>query len=301
LALSKLFFPLRLRAEEEAASLPALLAKAEKAAASIVAGEHAQRRPGTGEKFWQYREYDPGDRPQDIDWRQSAKGDRVFIRQKEKQTPQSVFFWCQNNASMDYASKPAGETKLETARVISTALAILMTRAGEQVGLLEGGMRGGRTERAVEQLGAHFIGGGDTGLLPDARIARFAAKSALVLAGDFLAPLPNIEVTLKALAGRAGSVMLFQVLDPAEIDFPFSGRIIFTDPGDARHYPVENAESIVAPYHARIAEHLEGVDEICRRTGVRRLLHRTDGAISETLHEAWRLIAPETIHMGGRV
>jgi uncharacterized protein (DUF58 family) len=302
LALSRLFVPLRLRAEEEAASLPALLARAEKAAASIASGEHAQRRPGTGEKFWQYREYDPSDRPQDIDWRQSAKGDRVFIREKERQTPQTALFWCQDNASMEYASRPAAATKRDAAQVICTALAILMTRAGEHVGLLEGGARPGRTELAVERLGAHFLSGNETGLLPDPRALKFPGRAALFLAADFLAPLPQAEAALSALAARAGSLILIQVLDPAEIEFPFSGRVIFTDPADAGRYPVENAQAVAAPYRARMEAHLKGLDDICRRTGARRILHRTDGSVAATLLEAWRLISPETVHAaGGRV
>ena len=74
------------RAERDAAHLPDMQLRAEKAAQSIFNADHNQHKTGTGEKFWQYREYIFGDRPQDIDWRQSAKGDRIYIRQKEWQT-----------------------------------------------------------------------------------------------------------------------------------------------------------------------------------------------------------------------
>jgi hypothetical protein len=183
-----------------------------------------------------------------------------------------------------------------------TALAILMSRAGEQIGLIDGDMRAGRTELAVERLGMHFLSGGETKLLPDPRRSRFPGKAALILAGDFLAPLSQIELMLDEFAARAGSITLLQVLDPAEIEFPFSGRIIFTDPADGARHPVENAEAINAQYRERIAEHLKGLEALCRRTGAKRILHRTDASLSPALLEAWRLISPETIHAaGGRV
>ncbi len=73
----------RQRAEALAANLPPLLVEAERVAATVAQGVHGRRRVGQGETFWQFRHYEPGDQPQLIDWRQSAKSDQVFVRELE--------------------------------------------------------------------------------------------------------------------------------------------------------------------------------------------------------------------------
>ncbi len=144
---------LRRRAEDEAARLPPLMTAAQNAAQTIRSGEHAKRRAGTGEKFWQFRDYQAGDRPQDIDWRQSGKGDRVFVRQKEWQTAQTALFWCGGGPGMAWRSNPKLQTKREAALTMSLAMSLLLTQGGEQVGLLAGGMNAGRSELALETIG----------------------------------------------------------------------------------------------------------------------------------------------------
>ena len=63
----------RHEADKASAHLPSLMMQAEKVANGILHGDHALRKSGMGEKFWQFREYLPGDRPQDIDWRQRVR------------------------------------------------------------------------------------------------------------------------------------------------------------------------------------------------------------------------------------
>jgi len=74
---------LRRRAEKLAAGYPALQAEAERVAAVVAQGVHGRRRPGQGETFWQYRNYQPSDSANQIDWRRSARGDQVYIRENE--------------------------------------------------------------------------------------------------------------------------------------------------------------------------------------------------------------------------
>jgi hypothetical protein len=143
---------LRHRAELSAAGLPALMAAAEKAVATLHSGDHRQRKTGGGENFWQFREYDPGDRPQDIDWRQSAKGDHLYVRQKEWQTAQTILFWAQNDKGMALQTGRARTSKHDGAIIISLALGILLTRSGEHIGPLEEPNHTGHSERALQNL-----------------------------------------------------------------------------------------------------------------------------------------------------
>lgn len=126
---------LRQRSEEEAAKLPALLARAEHLAGTVLLGEHGRRRSGLGDDFWQYRPMQQGDALRDIDWRRSARSDTQFVREREWQIAQSVILWVDQAASMRFASDADLTTKADRARTLALASAILLIRGGERVGL----------------------------------------------------------------------------------------------------------------------------------------------------------------------
>jgi uncharacterized protein (DUF58 family) len=283
-------FPvLRNRAEEEAAGLEPLLAAARQAAQTVISGEHARRKSGIGEKFWQFRDYHPGDRPQDIDWRQSAKGDRVFVRQKEQQTAQTALFWCADGPGMDYRSDAALPSKREAALVLSLALALLMARAGEKVGMLDGRGNPGRGDAALQALGQNLLE--RQGAILPAPGGALPRQAQLVLAGDFLEPPESIEAAFDPLSARAESVLVIQILDPAERTLPFSGRVIFEDMAHGKHHHVMQVSAVRAAYRERMEAHVKAVTALCRRRQWRWLLHETDKPVSKTLAEAWMMLS----------
>src|SRR6478672_1505936 len=96
--------PLQFRGEQVAARLPPLLVAAERVAATVAQGVHGRRRVGQGETFWQFRQYQPGDAASRIDWRESAKSQRLYVRETEWEAAQSVWLWRDASASMDYSS-----------------------------------------------------------------------------------------------------------------------------------------------------------------------------------------------------
>src|ERR1700755_3717352 len=81
------------RAEALGARLPPLLVPADRVAATIAQGVHGRRRVGQGDSFWQYRPFLPGDAATSIDWRQSARSDRAFVRETEWEAAQTVYLW----------------------------------------------------------------------------------------------------------------------------------------------------------------------------------------------------------------
>ena len=96
--------PTRAHGETIAASFPALLVAADRVASTVAQGVHGRRRVGQGETFWQYRRFEFGDSPQQIDWRRSARSDRLYVRQTEWEAAQSVWLWPDLTASMRYTS-----------------------------------------------------------------------------------------------------------------------------------------------------------------------------------------------------
>lgn len=277
---------LRAKAESAASGLPGLVMKAEAIAASVTHGEHSKRRVGPGEKFWQFRPYDVADRPQDIDWKQTAKSEGTMVREKEWQNPQKILFWCGFHAGMEYSSNPAVPTKHEVGMVLCLALALLMSRAGEQVGLL-GERRTGRSELAIEHLAQGFLHSPDMGARPDSE--GLPPRAAVVLAGDFWDDLAALEAMFKRFEGRAGQGILLHVVDSAELELPFEGRAIFRAPGLEGPEPIkiEHIGDIRSQYKSRVQDHVQGIQILCRRYGWRYHLCRNNADLGSIVEAIW--------------
>lgn len=273
-------------AQSASESLPALLQQAERAVQSVMQGEHRQRKAGAGDKFWQFREYTHQDRPQDIDWRQSGKTEKVFVREKELHNAQETLFWCASDASMEYASAKNLPTKKQAAQVLCLAAAMLMTRAHELVKLSGGSFRAGRTEKTVELLAQELYSQKNKNL-SSFSLSETKINTALFLASDFLEDINVIEQTLQSAFDRHDSGFVLQVLDPAELNLPFEGRVKFEAADLATSETIDNVTSIREAYQVRIMVHLGAMQELCKKLGFTYLLHTTDRPATETLHKIW--------------
>lgn len=265
------------RAEHLASTLPPLLVAAERVAATVAQGVHGRRRVGQGDTFWQFRTYEPGDSAQDIDWRQSSKSDRVFIRQTEWEAVESVWLWRDASGSMRYRSAPDLPEKAERADLITLALVALLVRGGEHVALLGDAHppSGGRAalNRLAQTICRPGVGQAPADLPPALALPRHAQ---VVLIGDFLSPLEQIEPVLRAIAGRGVRGYLMQVLDPAEETLPFAGRTRFEGLQDDGEALIPRVESVRGDYERILAAHVAGLAAICRSVDWLFMTHRTD-------------------------
>ncbi|MCC7273904.1 MAG: DUF58 domain-containing protein [Alphaproteobacteria bacterium] len=266
---------LRHRAEGAAARLPALQVAAERVAATVIQGVHGRRRVGQGDAFWQYRSYEFGDAATAIDWRQSARSQRLFVRQNEWEAAQSVWLWRDASASMRWASGPGLPTKLDRAELLVVALASLLARAGERVALLGSGHRPVAGRFAVERMTElvvdrerHFTG------LP--AIEPLPRHARTVLVGDFLAPLPEVDAIVRRLAGAGLRGHLVQIVDPAEATLPFQGRVRFEGLEEEGELLLSRVETIRNDYVRRMAEHIAGLADIARAVGWTHVVHHTE-------------------------
>ena len=92
---------LRRDAEKISGSLPPVLVEDSRLVSTLAIGVHGRRRAGMGETFWQYRAAQPGDSLGQIDWRRSARSDRLFVREMEWEAAESVLLWCDTARSME--------------------------------------------------------------------------------------------------------------------------------------------------------------------------------------------------------
>jgi len=260
-------------AESLAASLPALMVRAERLASSVTLGMHGRRKAGIGQSFWQYHHYRPGDPSTAIDWRQSAKGQHLYVREREWEAAQSVWLWRDGSPSMRFGS--GAETKIDRASLLALALGVLLVRGGERIALY-----GEREAPANSRLAYRRIGfalaertPADDVLPPDIPLPRNAQ---FVWFSDFLQPIEEIEHSIRRLTRSNAGGRLVHIVDPAEEDFPYNGRTRFEAVTGNDNRTLGRAEGVANEYRGRFKAHAETVALLARKLGWNYTSHRID-------------------------
>ena len=280
--------PARREAERLAARLPPLLIAALRVASTVEQGVHGRRRVGTGDAFWQFRQYQPGEPATRIDWRQSAKSDRLFLRETEWAAAQSVWLWRDASASMNWHSTPELPLKGARADVLLLALAALLLRAGERVALLGSDLPPSASRASLERMALELDGLTRESLPPALPLPRHGQ---LVLFGDFLSPLPAIEAALRPHAERGVKGHILLVADPAEESLPFFGRIRFEGLEAEGELLLSRVESVHDAYIERYQLHRESLTALVRSLGWTIAQSRTDSPAEPGLLALYRQIA----------
>jgi uncharacterized protein (DUF58 family) len=284
------------RAEALAADLPPLLVAAERVASTVSQGVHGRRRVGQGETFWQFRRYEFGDSVQQIDWRRSARSDPLYIRETEWEAAQSVWLWRDGSPSMDFRSRSDLETKRQRADLLLLALASLLVRGGERTALLETDMIPASGRAVMHQLWTAMESGRTpSGSLPGLELLpRFAR---VVMIGDFLSSFDEIEATVDAYAGQGIRGHLIQVLDPAEEQLPYDGRVLFEGPEAEGEVLIPHVASLRDAYQGELARHRDDLRALASRAGWSFAFHHTDHAAEGPLMALYLQLS-ETITAG---
>ena len=273
---------LRANAEDQAARFPALLARAEHLAGAVLLGAHGRRRAGVGDDFWQYRPAQQGDSRRRIDHRRSAMGDQEFVREREWQIAQSVMLWVDQGASMRFTSDPKLPEKADRARLLALALAILLIRGGERVGLTGLDLPPRRGNPQILRLADLFCRDDTRDYSPPEHRAMIPHARA-VFVSDFLGDIEEARLALTKAADRGVRGVLLQVLDPSEEAFPFTGRTIFESIGGTLSHETLKAADLRARYLDRLAERKAELRQLCARTGWHYGLHHTDATAQSAL------------------
>jgi uncharacterized protein (DUF58 family) len=268
------------RAEALGARLPPLLVAAERVAATVAQGVHGRRRVGQGDSFWQFRRFVAGDPIARIDWRQSAKSGRPapdgwFIRETEWEAAQTVCLWRDASASMHWRSRGTPVEKCERADLLLLALAALLLRGGERVTMIVPDARPVSGRAGLDRLAEALAGNADddVGLPPRVPLPRHAR---VVLFGDFLSPLADIQAVVGRMSAIPVTGYLLQILDPAEADLPYSGRIRFRGLEREGDTLIPRVEGVRDEYGRRLKAQQEGLAAICSAAGFGFAIHRTD-------------------------
>ncbi len=200
-------------------------------------GAHRSASRGAGLEFAQYRPYERGDEPRQIDWKLYGRSDRFFVREAERESPVTLWVLLDASASMADADMD-GAVRFDAARGLAAALAELALMQGDRfalaalagTGLAVVPPGGGARHRDRWRLSLAALSA--TGGLPDERALaglweRIGARDLVVLISDFFDPAMADLATRLSAAGR--EVLAIAVLTVAERDFPFDAGYRFRD------------------------------------------------------------------------
>jgi uncharacterized protein (DUF58 family) len=284
---------IKIHAETIAAHLPALLIDAQRVASTVSQGVHGRRRVGQGETFWQFRRYETGDAASAIDWRQSAKSQRLYVRESEWEAAQTTWLWCDTSPSMNYASTPGFPTKASRAALLLLATAYLLMQAGERFTLLGSGVSARSGRSAYDRLAESLLerGNTDKSLPVFEPLPRYAQ---ILIFTDCLSPVEEISDTIARFATRGAAGQIVQILDPAEESLPFTGRIRFQGMESEGEHLLGRTQSARAAYRTRLANHREALRDITRRAGWGFLTHRSDHSPETALLALYAALSPQT-------
>jgi uncharacterized protein (DUF58 family) len=277
-------FKLEGEAHALADRLPDLLLEALRVANTVAHGIHGRRRAGTGETFWQFRQFEGSDPATAIDWRRSASSDTLYVREREWEASHTFWLWPDVSHSMAFRSHLAPVDKRDRALVLTLAAAEMLVRAGERVALL--GLTPPLASRKATSRLAEALAANDgsaalkASLPPKARLSRF---SSVILVGDFLDPPELVAGRLREMAEGDVQGHLVQVLDPAEETLAYEGRIEFRSPEGSERWIADRVETLRGAYQRRLADHRARIEEAARRLGWSFLVHHTDRPAAEPL------------------
>lgn len=239
-----------LLAPHELAALGGLEIVAREIVEGFIAGLHRSPHRGFSVEFAEHRMYQPGDDMRYIDWRMFGRSDRYYIKQFEEETNLRAYLLLDVSGSMEWTSaKETLPPKLWYAKQLAAALALMLLRQGDAVGLIGFDERtrahvvprGGRRHwydilRAIAPLSATGRTDASTALRDLA--GRLRRRGLIVLLSDLLVDPEATRLALRFLRHRGHEVMVFHLLDPGERELPALGDARFIDPETGDELPV---------------------------------------------------------------
>ncbi len=218
-------------------------------------GIHPSRAKGVSSEFEEHREYSQGDDLRRIDWKAYAKFDRYFIKEYRETTNLKAYILLDSSSSMSYASD--GWSKFDYGSTLAASLAYLMLKQQDAVGLVTFSEQ---IEKVIPPKGIHGylfailreleerkpLGKTRTGPILQELAGSLKRKGLIVLISDLLDEPEEVLKGLRQLRSRGNDVIVFQLLDRDEIDFPFKEAAFFQD-------LEEDLKLLAEPYAVRTA------------------------------------------------
>jgi uncharacterized protein (DUF58 family) len=259
-------------------------------------GMHRSPYHGFSVEFTEYRQYTPGDDPRHVDWKLFARSDRYYLRKFEDETNLRCQLVVDASRSMGYGS--VSYTKSDYANTLAATLAHFLFKQGDAVGVLTfdenvrdylpARNRPGHLRHLMLALEKASAGTATDLITPLDRAVQMARKRGLmILISDLLATVDRFEAGVAALNACGHEVVIFHVLDPAEIDFNFDKAALFRDVESGRELYIDPVAAR-KEYLRKFTAHNAGIESVCRKLGAAYYRLTTDRPLELALFDFLR-------------
>lgn len=274
-------------------SLKGLELKARLIVEGYVAGLHKSPYHGFSIEFAEHREYAPGDDLRYVDWKVFGKSDRYYLKQYEEETNFACYFLLDTSESMTYRSDKAAVSKLEYAQYVAAALSYLVLRQQDAAGLatfdtaVRNFVRASSQPSHLKQL-CHVMeqspAAGETSMGPIFHdlAERIKKRGLVIILSDLFDDLDSLMLGLKHFRYRRHEVIVMQVIDVAEQEFPFQDPTLFQG---LEGLPEQMTEprSLRKAYQAEFEKFLQATRKGCRDLHMDYILLRNDTPLDVAL------------------
>lgn len=271
--------------------------RAQRVVEGTISGLHRSPLHGLSVEFADYREYAPGDDLKRLDWRAYARSNRYYIKRYEEETNFRATLLVDASASMKYGRKAqrgeGGMTKFDYAATLAASIAVMCIKQRDAIGMalfdsaertwLRPSAAASQLTKILDQLqNARPDRTTDLGPVLDKVAAQINARGVVVVISDLLCDLDAFYRGLGRLQYQGHDILIFQVLDPEEIELPFNDSVLFRD--------IEGAEELFAEpwafrkaYKAAMEAFIGDVGKRCRTAGIDHVLLTTADDLGEAL------------------
>ncbi|MGH7590703.1 MAG: DUF58 domain-containing protein [Gemmatimonadales bacterium] len=263
----------------EASRLSGLELFAEGVVEGFLAGLHRSPRRGFSVEFAEHRAYQPGDEPRYLDWRLLARTERPYVKQFEEETNLRAMLVCDVSRSMDWSGAPERTlTKLEYARRVAAALALVLLRQRDATGcivfddavraVLPPRARPAQWQRLCATLAGVEPGAGTAAAPALERVTELLRRRGLVVFISDLLFEPELALrALQFLRHRGHQVLVLHLMDPAEVELGGPAEARYEDPETGAAVVVRPREWAPA-YQAAVQDAVAGWRNACGRQGI---------------------------------
>ena len=257
-----------------------------------VAGQHASPYHGFSVEFAEHREYVPGDDIRHVDWKVWSKTDKFYLKQYEEETNLLTYLLLDTSESMAYASGN-NVSKFRYAQFICAALGYMVLQQQDSVGLatFDDTVRrylkpAGQPSHLKEMLHLMDVtparSKSDLGTVFHELAERFKKRGVVAIFSDLFDDVPRILAGLRHFRHRRHEVIIFHILDPAELEFPFREPTLFKGMEGMPEILTE-PHSLRKSYQAELTRYLDELKLGCRMIDIDYVPLRTDQDLGQAL------------------
>ncbi len=259
----------------------------------LVAGLHRSPLRGHSIEFAQHREYTPGDDVRQIDWKVFARSDKVYVKQYEDETNLLCYLLLDTSQSMTFRGPVSPLSKLEYAQLIVACLTYLVITQQDSVAVgafsaqLDAWLPPSSSPSQFDDM-VHVLENSPSnprthlGEVIHQFTARVARPGIVIIVSDLLDDVQRLTSAWKLLRFQRHDVIVMQVLDAAELDFPFDRTTRFVGL-EGLPEVVADARLVAAAYRTAMAQHCSGLQATCRELDIDYVQLRTNQSLAKVL------------------